>query len=81
MNNPTFAQLEREAIAKARSQRAVTPNIYVQNGGATRLSEARSVADALEANPETYGEFRDRHNAQALVTQLQRAGVRLQFGS
>ena len=35
------------------------------------------IAAALEANPEAYGEYREIHNAGALVATLQRAGIKI----
>lgn len=72
----TFAELEREARARARSQRGVTSNLY-NPGGKTQLTEARAVAEALEANPEIYEAYRAAHNAADIVGRLQAAGVKL----
>jgi len=68
-----MAQLEREAKATSRSK---TTNIYV-GGSATRETTERNVAAALEADPSVHAEYRDKHNAGAIVATLRAAGVKL----
>jgi hypothetical protein len=69
----SMAQLERDAKATSRSK---TTNIYV-GGSATRETTERNVAAALEADPSVYAEYRDKHNAGAIVATLRAAGVKL----
>lgn len=76
--NTTYSKLEQSAIAEARTTRAHTQNFYIKNGGSTKLTPERSVAEALEANPEVYESFREQHNAKGMVEQLRRAGYKLQ---
>jgi hypothetical protein len=71
-----YQQLEREATSRARGQRAQTPGIYVRDS-VSRATPERVVADSLEADPDIYKDYRDRHNAQAILHTLQRAGVRI----
>ena len=71
-----YTTLEREAIAQARSTRGETRGIYHPDA-TTRVTPERSVAQALENDPEIYAEYRDRHNAAPLLAQLRAAGVRV----
>lgn len=70
-----FSEIEREAKTRVRTQRGLTGNLYVQNGGSTRLSEARAVAEALENDPEIYTQYKQAHNARPVLEQLRAAGV------
>jgi hypothetical protein len=70
-------RLQSEATAFVRSNgRSETRNLYVP-GTRKGTTPEQAFAAALEANPDTYGDFREQHNSRALVAQLQRAGVRI----
>ncbi len=85
-NNPggsklTMDRIKSEADAFSRSNRRnVTSTLYVQ-GATTRVGTTpeQAFAAALEANPEAYAEYRNKHNASALIQQLRNAGVTLQL--
>ncbi len=71
----SLSDLELEASAVARQARGqMTPNLYVE-AGATKMTPERAYAQALEANPELYEQFRNRHNANDLVRRLEAAGI------
>jgi hypothetical protein len=75
-----YQQLERlqtEATAFSRSNRRVEANNLYVEGKRAGTTPEQAFASALEANPEVYAEYRDRHNATALIAQLQKAGVRI----
>ncbi len=72
-----FAELERQATARARGERAQTPALYVQDGGNVPLTPERAVAEMLEVNPQIYAEYRKRHNAGAILHTLAAAGIRV----
>lgn len=77
--HPTVEQLESQARSLASQSRGTTsPALYV--AGVTRrgTTPQQAFAQMLEDHPEAYGEYRDRHNAQALVTTLRRAGYTIQ---
>jgi len=74
-----YRKLESDARTRARGQRVATGNLYVQNGGSTALTEARAVAEALEADEgETYSSFRQAHNSAHIIKSLRDAGVKFQ---
>jgi len=69
--------LEAEALSFARSNRGQrTPALYVE-GSEPKMTPERAYAQALEAHPEIYENFRLQHNAQPLVRQLRNAGYEL----
>jgi len=70
-------ELEAQAVAFARQNRAqITPGLYV-SGSATKVTKERSYAQMLEEHPEAYAAFRAQHNAKGLIATLEAAGVRL----
>jgi hypothetical protein len=72
-------RLTSEATAFARANRFTeASNLYVP-GKRKGTTPEQAVASALENNPEIYGQYRARHNAKALIAQLQGAGVSVQF--
>jgi signal peptide peptidase SppA len=69
--------LEAEAATFARQNKGtLVDNLYV-TGQSRGLTKEQATARALEANPEVYEAFRARHNAGALVRQLENAGYQL----
>ena len=71
----SVADLQMLAVALAAQHRGqLTTGIYVA-GSDTKLTKERAFAQMLEAHPEVYAEFRDRHNAEPLLRQLTKAGV------
>ena len=71
-------QIETEAAAfAARHRGQMTPAMYVDGGHQVRMTKERAYAAMLEDHPEAYEEFRNKHNAGAIIATLERAGVRL----
>ena len=74
-------RLESEARAFAKTNRNIPTSCLYGNGVRKGTTEQQAIAAALEDNPEVYASYRERHNAGALIAQLQRAGVSLQFAA
>ncbi len=75
----TMERLKSEADAYSRSNRRnVTTPLYGSAETRVGTTPEQAFAAALEANPETYAEFRGKHNAAALVAQLRNAGFTIQ---
>ncbi len=70
-------ELEAQAQSFARQNRGqVTPALYV-SGATVRMTKERAYAAMLEENPQAYEQFRNRHNAAAIIRTLENAGVRV----
>lgn len=74
--NP-MASLEAQVMSQV-SRSAETEYLYVAADVKRRgTTKEQATAAALENNPEAYAKFRDQHNAKAMISALQKAGVRL----
>ena len=81
MHTPTsYTALERTAFAESRTRRTHTPNLYVRDGNSvlsSKPSAERLISEALEADPDVYAQYRDQHNAGAILHTLAKAGIKL----
>ncbi len=74
---PTLKVFETSAArVMQQSGGRLTPNLYSPNGE-TKMTKERAYAAMLEENPEAYEAFRREHNAKAIVTTLEAAGIRI----
>ena len=74
----TVGRLQTEATAFARANSRTEANNLFFPGKRKGTTPEQAFAASLEANPEVYEQFREKHNAQALVQQLTKAGYKLQ---
>lgn len=75
----TMERLQSEAIAFARSNGRTETGALYREGTRKGTTPEQAIAASLEANPEVYAAYRAKHNAGALIAQLQAAGAKIQF--
>jgi len=75
-NKMTIQQLEAQAAVFAR-QHFGEETLNVYGIGSTAMTPERAYAQALEAQPELYAQYRAAHNAGALVATLRKAGFQV----